>query len=279
MCAAAVRRIAALALFAVASAKITKEPCPVLGPSFPKPSMLSADKAFQAGIKAFDAAMEHSLRDGSTLIGTPIPFNTTTFSIGMFSTFEGGLVHEYHYTAPDVVKSSQGVHKVDSDSIYRLASITKLLTAYAFLIREGFARFEDPVTRYIPELKVGGDSLASANGILPDWDDIHLGDLICHIAGIAEDCKRSSGLPNPQLWNFSPSTFDSGTDRSADGKNEAYGLPGVPPLPRDQIPVCDNQAGPLSYITCTPERKVSRGPNSSPRADILMHPPAGRVPR
>jgi CubicO group peptidase (beta-lactamase class C family) len=81
------------------------------------------------------------------------------------------------------------VHKVDSNSIYRLASITKLLTAYVFLIREGFARFEDPITRYIPELMVNGENLTAANGLLPDWNDINLGDLISHTAGIAEDCK------------------------------------------------------------------------------------------
>lgn len=41
----------------------------------------------------------------------------------------------------------------------------------------------------------------------------------------------------------------------ADGKNEAYSLPGVPHLPPDQIPVCDNQAVPPAYITCTLQRK------------------------
>jgi Beta-lactamase len=189
MRAAAFGRAGVLALLAVASAETTREPCPVLGPSFPKPSTLSTDKAFQAGVKAFDTAMEQSLRNGSTLKEIPIPFNTTTFSIGMFSTFREGLLHEYHYTGPDVIQSSEGVHKVDSDSIYRLASITKPLTAYVFLIREGFARFEDPITRYIPELRVDAENLTSANGILPDWNDIHLGDLICHTAGIAEDCK------------------------------------------------------------------------------------------
>jgi hypothetical protein len=189
MRAAALRRAGVLALLAVASAEITSAPCPVLGPSFPKPSTLSIDKAFQAGVKAFGTAMEQSLRNGSTLIDVPIPFNTTTFSIGMFSTFEEGLLHEYHYTGPDVIQSSEGVHKVDSNSIYRLASITKLLTAYVFLIREGFARFEDPITRYIPELMVNGENLTAANGLLPDWNDINLGDLISHTAGIAEDCK------------------------------------------------------------------------------------------
>ncbi len=191
MCTAGLRRAGALALvlLSTASGELTKQPCPVLGPSFPKPSTLSGDEAFQAGVKAFNAAMDQSLSDGSTLLGTSIPFNTTTFSVGMFSTFEEGLLHEYHYTAPDVAHSSQGLHQVDSNSVYRLASITKLLTAYVFLIREGFARFEDPVTRYIPELKADANNLISANGILPEWDDIHLGDLICHIAGIAEDCK------------------------------------------------------------------------------------------
>jgi CubicO group peptidase (beta-lactamase class C family) len=189
MRAATLRRAGALALLAVGSAEVTREPCPVLGPSFPKPTALSTDKAFLAGVKAFDAAMERSLRNGSTLIEVPIPFNTTTFSIGMFSTFQEGLLHRYHYTGPDVIQSSEGVHKVDSDSIYRLASITKLLTAYVLLIREGFARFEDPITRYIPELSVNAENLTSAYGILPDWNDIHLGDLICHTAGIAEDCK------------------------------------------------------------------------------------------
>jgi hypothetical protein len=75
---------------------------------------------------------------------------------------EAGLVHERHYTDPSVALGDVGTKKADADSVYRIGSISQLLTVYLFLIRVGDQRFNDPITKYIPEL-----AAAAAPNALP----------------------------------------------------------------------------------------------------------------
>ncbi len=56
-----------------------------------------------------------------------------TFSMSMFSTQDPRTAEslQYHYTSDEVANASTGVKDVDGDSIYRIASVTKLITVYA----------------------------------------------------------------------------------------------------------------------------------------------------
>ena len=60
-----------------------------------------------------------------------------TFSVGVFSMHDAAAqtAYQYHHTGPDVAQSSVGVTSVNGDSIYRVASITKLMTAFVGVLR------------------------------------------------------------------------------------------------------------------------------------------------
>ena len=97
-----------------------------------------------------------------------------------------GLFYQYHHIGPLVANSSYGVNKVDADSIYRIGSISKLLTIYLFLLSEGDVRWSDPVTKHLPQLLQY--KTESWNDVTPDWESITVGDLAGQMAGLARDC-------------------------------------------------------------------------------------------
>jgi CubicO group peptidase (beta-lactamase class C family) len=163
--------------------------CPLLGAVFPAPTGLSTNVQFQAATKLFDTAMTNALITGISTNG-PAPFNATTISIGMFSVSEKNLIYERHYTDSSVRNSQIGTQQVDANSIYRLGSIGKFLTVYLFLIRDGDQHFNDPITKYVPEL-AGLDNVGmeSPNGITPNWSEITIGELASHMSGLGRNCK------------------------------------------------------------------------------------------
>lgn len=108
----------------------------------------------------------------------------------MFSASDNGLFYQYHHTGPAVANSTFGVNKVDADSIYRIGSISKLLTVYLFLLCESDIRWSDPVSKYLPQLLE--DKQNSWNEITPDWDEITIGDLAGQMGGLARDCNFRS---------------------------------------------------------------------------------------
>jgi CubicO group peptidase (beta-lactamase class C family) len=63
------------------------------------------------------------------------------------------------------------------------------------LIQGGFNRLGDPISRYIPEIKAAAadvlrNSTKRNNGIdYTNWNDITIGELASHLAGIARDCE------------------------------------------------------------------------------------------
>ena len=182
--------LACCALVGISTAlETTTKVCPLLGPVFPVPTGLSTNGQFQAAMKSFDTALNATLETGISNNGEG-PFNATTFSIGMFSASENDLIYQRHYTGPSVRNSETGTQQVDAGSIYRLGSVSKLLTVYLFLILEGDDWFNDPITKYIPELAVAATSnFTSPNGITPKWNEITVGQLASHMGGLTEFCK------------------------------------------------------------------------------------------
>lgn len=161
------------------------------GPAFPAPSSFTSSEAFADATALFDEALDKAMRDGlpGRELGSGYPLNTTSFSVAMFSHWEPGLLYKRHYTDPVIRNSTVGARSVNSDSVYRIGSVSKLFTVYLHLVLDGERRLNDPVTEYIPEL-----ALATHNPTVlptsPDWSQITLGDLTCHLAGIARDCEH-----------------------------------------------------------------------------------------
>ena len=155
--------------------------CPLLGQQYPPPKQLSTEPKFQAATAHIDATLNAAIKS--------TPYKDSTFSIGFFSTSEDDLVYQYHHTGAAVQNSSYGTTNVDADSVYRIGSISKLLTVYLWLIHQGESGFNTPIAEILPQLQQY--SKDSWNSITPDWSDITIGDLAGQMGGLSRDCESS----------------------------------------------------------------------------------------
>ncbi|KAL6240931.1 hypothetical protein RBB50_012190 [Rhinocladiella similis] len=216
---------------AAATIGTTTNICPLLGPAFPKPTGLSSNEGFQKALQHLDDDLVTALETGVSIHGSA-PFNATTFSVGMFDTDEDDLIYQHHYVNEAVRASAVGTNDPDSDSVYRLGSITKLLTAYLWMIHMGDETFGDPVTKYIPELLDHASSSEDrGNGALPKWDEITIGQLASHMAGLTDY-----------------------------GLNEIRSDPvslGLPPLTTEQEAKCNVINADMSFVPCTSQEFLS----------------------
>ena len=177
-----------LFLFVVSLLRTATSLCPLLGPDFPSPRNVSQSAAFRKAVNSFSNTIHQLLSTNSSSL---IPFDPTnnTFSINIFSKFSDAPLYEYHYTAPLFASGSNGTKKVDGDTVYRIGSISKLLTVFAFLVEKGDANFNDPITKYVPELR--DSHLVKQRGVVNavQWNDVTLGALASQMSGIGRDCK------------------------------------------------------------------------------------------
>lgn len=138
--------------------------------------------------------------------------NTTSFSIDVFSLNEVESLLTYHHSAPSLADSTEGVTEVDSDSIYRIGSISKAWTIYIWLLAAGDDAFNDPITDYVPELAEYASSHSATDDSLNivDWSSITVGALASQLSGIARDPTAGSQGDDlyQQLLGLPPPTHD-----------------------------------------------------------------------
>ncbi len=111
-----------------------------------------------------------------------------TFSLGLFSVRDpraaGSL--QYHHTGPDIKNSSFGVNKVDGNSIYRVASMTKVISVYAGLLLLDPGDWHKPLTEIFPEIA----SLPKDDPVHHiQWDTITPFSLSSQISGIPANAR------------------------------------------------------------------------------------------
>ena len=93
------------------------------------------------------------------------------------------------------LNSTAGVRKAGRDAVYRLGSLTKIFTVYTWLALDGDGKFNDPITKYVPELAAA----AGRHGERDDpvryvsWEDVTVGALASQMGGIIRDCESLSG--------------------------------------------------------------------------------------
>ena len=77
------------------------------------------------------------------------------------------------------------------DSIYRVGSLSKLITIYLFLIEAGPRYWNYPITEFVPELAAAAEECSAEEDPVDciDWEDITLGALASNLAGVPRDCK------------------------------------------------------------------------------------------
>lgn len=176
-------------------------PCPPLGPVLPAPVRPSADPDVQAAVKSFE----------SSLNALTANYDASAVSVAVKSIHEDQPFFSFHYTPPHLNTSS--THKVDADTVYRIASISKVFTVLGVLLLDG-VRMDDPVTKYLPQLRgLRRQAGEPVNEITtPDWDEITLGSLASHQSGLGSDSKHRRSIPNlprniqsPPIADFTPS--------------------------------------------------------------------------
>ena len=127
--------------------------------------MIFASTVIQAQsdkFKSFDALYQKELKDAG-IIGSSFVFSK-----------DGKIFHERHYGSANLEKKQI----VDANTIYHWASNTKPFTGIAIMqLRDrGFLKLDDPVTKYLPELR----DVHNAHGSM---DDITIRHLMTHSAG------------------------------------------------------------------------------------------------
>lgn len=168
------------------------------GPSFLAPRDLTSDQSLvKAAWKSVTASLEAAGLGGSGISKTspthgnsiPEAARNITFSIGLISLHDPDATSlQFHYTSPEIAASTVGTKKVDDNSIYRVASITKVFTVLAGLLSLDDAEWERPLSDIFSPLR-GGQG--GAGVLSTPWDKITMRALAAQMGGVPRD-----GFPN-----------------------------------------------------------------------------------
>ena len=170
--------------------------CSPSGPLLPRPLTLSTSPAVQNVTANLTALLDGALQKDSSL-KVPWAKTNVSFSIAVvslpphssslqYNTSTINLadpIWEYHQLAS---LNTNGTKSVDGESRYLIGSISKVFTDLLLLKTLG-GRLDEPITRFLPEL-VDVSRSDSGESVI-QWENITLGSLGDHLAGIPATCK------------------------------------------------------------------------------------------
>jgi hypothetical protein len=167
-------------------------------PVYPTPRDLSSNKstvpaAWKNLTSTFNAYLAGKRPPGSAgLLGA----ENVTFSVGMFSLNDPNATQlQYHYTSPEIKRSSEGTHKVDENSIYRVASVSKLFTVFAGMLELSDDDWNRPLSKINPDFEYRLKTAAADDPILAiQWDKITPWSLASQLSGVPTVCCQPAIL-------------------------------------------------------------------------------------
>jgi CubicO group peptidase (beta-lactamase class C family) len=163
----------------VLSACIAAPTCPLEGPVFPKPLQLAKSEAMKAAVSSLTDKFK-GITDGA---------QNYSFALEVFSAHDPEPLFSVLHTAPNLAKlNTVGVKRVDENAIFRLGSLTKIYTIYTFLINAGDEIWNEPITKYVPELQAMTNRSDPVTNTA--WDKVTIGGLATQMTGIPRDCER-----------------------------------------------------------------------------------------
>ncbi|EPE05327.1 beta-lactamase family protein [Ophiostoma piceae UAMH 11346] len=163
---------------------------------WPAPADLSSNSSLvsKAFLNVTDTLEQYIEDDGKTTALPPLlsGIKNLTFSVGVFSVHdtEAAKSLQFHYTAPEIAGAGNGTTSVDADSIYRIASVTKVLTVLSGLIHLSPQQWDRPLASIFPVLTAYQHNY-TVNGLSVDWEAVTLRSLAAQISGVPRD-----GLPS-----------------------------------------------------------------------------------
>ncbi|KPI36854.1 uncharacterized protein AB675_11887 [Cyphellophora attinorum] len=176
-----------------------------LGPTYPPPLDLSSEdslvpSAWQEVTSVLNSYLDKTIEDPA--VATALTgLENVTFSIGAFSLHDPAVSEDlqYHYSSPFTTKSTNGTKKVDANTIYRVASITKLFTVYAALLSLTEEQWYTPLNECVPELAAYLESQPEGALMATPWDEVTPWSLANQISGIARTPVVGDLLASPNL--------------------------------------------------------------------------------
>lgn len=180
-----------------------KPNCPLYGPIFPRAANLLQSPAMQLTAYTLDDLFSKYI-DNANSTGS----QQFSYAVEVFSGSEDRSLWSRYWTAPNLkTLNSTGVTKVDTNTVFRIGSITKVYTVLTFLATVGDGIWNDPVTKYIPEFQELADKNREEGGgsmFEPDWEEITVGSLASQTSGIMRDCMSPTNpLPLYLCLSFS----------------------------------------------------------------------------
>ncbi|KAL6923028.1 hypothetical protein FSST1_000302 [Fusarium sambucinum] len=149
--------------------------CPPLGPVLPPPLHPSTHPSVKSAIQNIQDLFDSATSD---LVNSSV-------AVAIKSANEDDYMFEFASTPPNV--DPRGVDEVDSDTVFRMASLSKVFPVLA-LLRLHKVNFDDRVTKYLPELRALNKDARKKDAVWAvDWDEITVGSLASHLAGIPAD--------------------------------------------------------------------------------------------
>ena len=187
--------------------------CPPLGPVYEKPINFNTSAAIQTAIANLTTTLSYWDQTNTSSIRA----NTTSYSIEVFSTSKDHpLIFSWHHTAASLAAApanASGVRRAGPDAVYRLGSLTKIFTMYTWLAQDGDARWNEPITKYVPELAAAAAKAKADPVANVDWDEVTIGALAGQLSGAIRDCKFAAVQVGLRVRLTG--------DRRFDGRNDA----------------------------------------------------------
>ncbi len=182
-----------LALLSVLSQHVAAD---FLGPTYPAPlDLTSSTSLVRAAWENLTETLDGYLK-GNNTPAEVADFKKVTWSTGLFSIHDSEAKQlQYHYTSPQV-KKGNGTKDVDGDTIYRMASVTKLFTVLVGLLELNEEQWNTPISKIIPGLAIYDNGTAAKDDPVytTPWDKITPWALANQQSGVARQ-----GLPFADL--------------------------------------------------------------------------------
>jgi CubicO group peptidase (beta-lactamase class C family) len=163
------------------------------GPSYPYPKDISSNSSLVTAAWQNVSSTIKGLLDSSDPATASL--KNFTFSLGLFSIYDAAAIEklQFHYTSPEIAHAPNGTHSVDGNSIYRIASVTKVFTVLAGMLELKPTDWETPLTDIFPYLASAGKNSSHPDDPLytVDWSLVTASNLAAQIAGVPRD-----GLPS-----------------------------------------------------------------------------------
>ncbi|GAW23429.1 hypothetical protein ANO14919_129880 [Xylariales sp. No.14919] len=193
--------------------------CPLEGPVFPKPVRIAESEAMKAAVSNLTDTFK-GITDGA---------QNYSFALEVFSAHDPDPVFSVLHTAPKLAElNTTGVKTVDGNTVFRLGSLTKIYTIYLFLIAAGDKIWNEPITKYVPELQALTNS--SDPVVNTAWEKVTIGGLATQMTGIPRDYALLGELTQTP------------------GTREYVLEYGFPPLSTQELPPCGD------FPTCNREQ-------------------------